>query len=510
VGAVAEPKKVLLEVAGREVAISNPGKLFFPRTGHTKLDMVRYYLAVAPGALAGVGGRPMALKRFVNGAEGEAFFQKRAPDKRPDWIGTVELRFPSGRTADEVVVSDEAALAWVINLGCIDLNPHPVRAADVDHPDELRVDLDPVPGVEWPQIRDVAMVARDVLADFGLTGWPKTSGSRGLHVYARIEPRWSFGDVRRAAVSVAREIERRAPELATSKWWKEERHGVFVDYNQNAKDRTVASAYSIRPVPDARVSTPLTWAEVPACDPAEYTIDTVPARFAALGDPWAEMDEAAGSLEGLLELARRDEAAGLPDAPWPPHYEKQTGEAPRVQPSKRRSVSSSAGASASAAAPAGASPASASPASPAGASLAPPASASPASGLSAPDPPASGLSASGLSAPAPPASGLSAPAPPAPGKTSGPTGRRRSTKPLIEIARAATKDEAMAGLERWKARHAAVWARLEPADVLVDGMRGRSSVWYRIRLNLQHVPEAERPAQESLEVDYDPWQNLSR
>jgi bifunctional non-homologous end joining protein LigD len=505
VGAVAEPKKVLLEVAGREVAISNPGKLFFPRTGHTKLDMVRYYLAVAPGALAGVGGRPMALKRFVNGAEGEAFFQKRAPDKRPDWIGTVELRFPSGRTADEVVVSDEAALAWVINLGCIDLNPHPVRAADVDHPDELRVDLDPVPGVEWPQIRDVAMVARDVLADFGLTGWPKTSGSRGLHVYARIEPRWSFGDVRRAAVSVAREIERRAPELATSKWWKEERHGVFVDYNQNAKDRTVASAYSIRPVPDARVSTPLTWAEVPTCDPAEYTIDTVPARFAALGDPWAAMDEAAGSLEALLELARRDEAAGLPDAPWPPHYEKQTGEAPRVQPSKRRSASSSAGASASAAAPAGASPASASPASPAGASLAPPASASPASGLSAPAPPASGLSA-----PAPPASGLSAPAPPAPGKTSGPTGRRRSTKPLIEIARAATKDEAMAGLERWKARHAAVWARLEPADVLVDGMRGRSSVWYRIRLNLQHVPEAERPVQEPLEVDYDPWQNLSR
>jgi bifunctional non-homologous end joining protein LigD len=442
-----EPKKILVEVAGREVAISNPGKLFFPRTGHTKLDMVRYYLAVAPGALAGVGGRPMALKRFVNGAEGEAFFQKRAPEKRPDWVGTVELRFPSGRTADEVVVSDEAALAWVINLGCIDLNPHPVRAADVDHPDELRVDLDPVPGVEWPQIRDVAMVARDVLADFGLAGWPKTSGSRGLHVYARILPHWSFGDVRRAAVSVAREIERRAPELATSKWWKEERHGVFVDYNQNAKDRTVASAYSIRPVPDARVSTPLTWVEVPTCDPAEYTIDTVPARFAALGDPWAEMDEAAGSLEGLLELARRDEAAGLPDAPWPPHYEKQTGEAPRVQPSKRRSASPSA--AAGGAAPAGAA-------------------------------------------------------------TSGPTGRRRSTKPLIEIARAATKDEAMTGLERWKARHAAVWSRLEPADVLVDAMRGRSSVWYRIRLNLQHVPEAERPAQEPLEVDYDPWQNLSR
>jgi DNA ligase D-like protein (predicted polymerase) len=481
---MAEPKKVVLEVAGREVAISNPGKLFFPRTGHTKLDMVRYYLAVAPGALAGVGGRPMALKRFVNGAEGEAFFQKRAPDKRPDWIGTVELRFPSGRTADEVVVSDEAALAWVINLGCIDLNPHPVRAADVDHPDELRVDLDPVPGVEWPQIRDVAMVAAGVLADFGLTGWPKTSGSRGLHVYARIVPHWSFGDVRRAAVSVAREIERRAPELATSKWWKEERHGVFVDYNQNAKDRTVASAYSIRPVPDARVSTPLTWAEVPTCDPAEYTIDTVPARFAALGDPWAGMDEAAGSLDGLLELAARDEAAGVPDAPWPPHYEKQTGEAPRVQPSKRRSASA-APASAAAAAPA-----SAAAAAPAAAAAAAPAAASSAAVSSA--------------------AGPSAPAAPAPGKTSGPTGRRRSTKPLIEIARAATKDEAMAGLERWKARHAAVWSRLEPADVLVDGMRGRSSVWYRIRLNLQHVPEAERPAQEALEVDYDPWQNLSR
>jgi hypothetical protein len=325
-----------------------------------------------------------------------------------------------------------------------------------------------------------------VLADFGLTGWPKTSGSRGLHVYARIVPRWSFGDVRRAAVAVAREIERRTPELATSKWWKEERHGVFVDYNQNAKDRTVASAYSIRPVQDARVSTPLTWAEVPSCDPAEYTIDTVPARFAALGDPWDGMDEAAGSLDGLLELAARDEAAGLPDAPWPPHYEKQTGEAPRVQPSKRRSAQG----------PTGASPASASAAPPAAA----PAPAPPAAAAPAPAPPAA----------AAPAAAAPAPAPPAPGKSSGPTGRRRSTMPLIEIARAASKDEAMAGLERWKARHAAVWARLEPADVLVDGMRGRSSVWYRIRLNLRHVPEAERPAQEPLEVDYDPWQNLSR
>jgi hypothetical protein len=315
----------------------------------------------------------------------------------------------------------------------------------VDHPDELRVDLDPVPGVEWPQIRDVAMVARDVLADFGLTGWPKTSGSRGIHIYARIEPRWPFGDVRRAAVSVAREIERRAPELATSKWWKEERHGVFVDYNQNAKDRTVASAYSVRPVPDVRVSAPLTWDEVPSCDPAEYTIDTMPARFAAIGDPWAQMDEAVGSLDGLLELAARDEAAGLPDAPWPPHYEKQTGEAPRVQPSKRRSAS-----------PEGRPPG------------------------------------------APRDQGDPSPRTPL-------AGRRRSTKPLIEVARAASKDEAMAGLDRWKTRHTAVWPLLEPADVLVDSMRGRSSSWYRIRLNLEHVPEAERPAQEPLEVDYDPW-----
>ncbi len=442
---------MVLELAGHEVAISNPSKVFFPRAGVTKLDMVRYYLAVAQGALDGVRGRPMALKRFVNGAESEPFFQKRAPEKRPDWIGTVELRFPSGRTADEVVATDEAALAWVINLGCIDLNPHPVRTGDLDHPDELRVDLDPVPGVEWPQIRDVALVARDVLADFGLTGWPKTSGSRGMHIYARILPRWEFGEVRRAAVAVAREIERRAPELATSKWWKEERHGVFVDYNQNAKDRTVASAYSIRPVPDARVSAPLTWAEVPSCDPAEYRIDTVPARFARIGDPWAEMDEAAGSLDGLLELAARDEAAGLPDAPWPPHYDKQSGEAPRVQPSKRRSDGSSK--------------------------------------TGRQQTPGTGRQQT-----------------PGTGRRETPgTGRRQSTMPLIEVARAASKDEALAGLERWKARHPAVWPKLEPADVLVDSMRGRSSSWYRIRLNLQHVPESERPPQEPLEVDYDPW-----
>jgi DNA ligase D-like protein (predicted polymerase) len=442
---MASPKTVI-EVAGREVAVSNPDKVFFPRTGHTKMDMIRYYLAVADGALRGAGGRPMALKRFVNGAEEEPFFQKRAPDKRPDWVETAELRFPSGRTADEVVLRDAAGLAWVVNLGCIDLNPHPVLASDLDHPDELRVDLDPVPGIEWPQILSVALVAREVLDDFGLTGWAKTSGSRGMHIYARISPRWGFTDVRRAAVAVAREIERRAPDLATSKWWKEERHGVFVDYNQNAKDRTVASGYSVRPLPDARVSTPLAWSEVPSCDPAAFTIDTVPARFAEIGDPWAGIDDAVGSLSPLLELADRDEAAGLPDAPWPPHYEKQEGEAARVQPSKRRS------------------------------------------------PGAGGTGGTTRGAGS--------------GSTPSPTGRRVSTKPLIEIARAKTKAEAMEGLERWKARHGDVWPLLEPADVLVDSMRGRSSTWTRIRLNLEHVPAAQRPAQEELEVDYDPWEGL--
>ena len=334
-----DPKEII-EVAGRKVAVSNPQKVYFPRTGHTKLDLVRYYLSVAEGALRGAGGRPMALKRFVNGADQEPFFQKRAPSSRPDWVETVQLSFPSGRTADEVVLRDAAGLAWVANLGCIDLNPHPVRADDIDHPDELRVDLDPVPGVEWAQILDVALVAREVLADFGLAGWPKTSGSRGMHIYARIEPRWTFNEVRSAAVAMAREIERRAPQIATSRWWKEERHGVFVDYNQNAKDRTVASAYSVRPTPDARVSAPLAWDEVPGCRPEEFTIDTMPARFAAVGDPAAGMDDAAGSLEALLDLAEQQRASGLPDAPWPPHYDKQEGEAPRVQPSKRRAARS--------------------------------------------------------------------------------------------------------------------------------------------------------------------------
>jgi DNA ligase D-like protein (predicted polymerase) len=414
------PKGEVLDLAGREVTVTNPGKVFFPSLGLTKLDLVRYYLAVAGGALRGVRGRPMALKRFVNGAEGEYFFQKRAPSSRPPWIEVATLAFPSGRTAHEVVVSDEAQLAWVVNLGCIDLNPHPVRADDLERPDELRVDLDPVPGVGWEQIVSVALVVREVLDEYGLTGWPKTSGSRGIHVYARLEPRWGFQEVRRAAVALAREVERREPSLATSAWWKEERHGVFIDYNQNAKDRTVASAYSVRPTPDARVSAPMTWDEVPGSDPAAFTVATVPERFARDGDPWAGIDDAAGSLEPLLGLAAEQEAAGFADAPWPPHYEKGSDEPPRVQPSKRR----------------------------------------------------------------------------------------RSTVPLVEIARARTKDEALEGLERWKARHPEVVSHLEPADVLVDAMRGRSTTWTRIRVRLSNVPEADRPEQEPLEVDYDPWEGV--
>src|SRR5213080_2624966 len=386
------PREEIIQVAGREVKISNPDKLFFPKSGHTKLDLVRYYMAVAEGALRGVDGRPMALKRFVNGAEGEAFFQKRAPTSRPEWIETVELSFPSGRTAEEIVVTNAAQLAWIINLGCIDLNPHPVRAADLDHPDELRIDLDPVPGVSWAQIREVALATREVLNDFGLTGWPKTSGSRGFHIYCRIEPRWTFPEVRRAAVALAREVERRAPDIATSRWWKEERHGVFLDYNQNAKDRTVASAYSVRPTADARVSTPLTWDEVASCEAGAFTIDTVPTRFKQIGDPSKGIDEAVGSLDPLLELSGQHETAGFGDAPWPPHFAKQAGEPPRVQPSKRRTLSD-------------------------------------------------------------PRARQGVVPPPAPGKRAGPTGRRRTTMPLIEIARAATESEALEGLERWKARH---------------------------------------------------------
>jgi len=329
-------KKEVLEIEGREVAVSNPDKLYFPKAGITKIELVRYYLAVADGVLRGVRNRPMALKRYVQGAEGEFFFQKRAPASRPPWVDVVELRFPSGRSAHEIIVRDAAQLAWVVNLGCIDLNPHPVRASDLDHPDELRVDLDPVPGVGWDQIRRVAVVTGEVLRAHGLVGWPKTSGSRGIHVYVRIEPRWTFAEVRAAALALAREVERRAPALATSKWWKEERHGVFIDYNQNAKDRTVASAYSVRPTPDARVSAPVTWDELGACDPADFTLRTMPARVARLGDLGAGIDGTPGSLDPLLELAARQRAAGIGDAPWPPHYAKGVEEPPRVQPSRRR------------------------------------------------------------------------------------------------------------------------------------------------------------------------------
>jgi bifunctional non-homologous end joining protein LigD len=401
------------------VAITNPDKIFFPRAGHTKLDLAKYYAAVADGALRGIAGRPFVLKRYVDGAEGEPFFQKRAPERHPDWIETVELRFPSGRTAREIVVRDAAQLLWIVNLGCIDLNPHPVRADDLEHPDELRIDLDPGPGVGWDDVRRVTLLVRDVLEEHGLRGWPKTSGSRGMHVNVRIERRWTFDEVRRAALAIAREVERRAPGQATSKWWKEERRGVFLDYNQNAKDRTVASAWSVRPTPDARVSMPLGWDEVAHCDPAAFTLASAPARFAARGDASAGIDAAAGSLDGLLQLSAAQAAAGLGDAPWPPHYRKRGDEPPRVAPSRRR--------------------------------------------------------------------------------------RDETAAALITVAKAAHKTDALAGLERWKARHPAAAARLEVDDVLVDSMRGRSTTWTRIRVNLRHVPEAERPAEEPPDPDYDPW-----
>ena len=439
----AKPAEVL-EIDGREVTVSNPKKVLFRQAGHTKLDLVRYYLAVAEGALRAAGGRPNVLVRYPNGVGEEYFYQKRAPESRPDWVEVVSLRFPSGRTANEVVLRDAATLAWMANLGCLELHPHPVRAEDLDHPDELRVDLDPVPGVPWTQIRDVAGVVKATLDDFGLVGWPKTSGSRGIHVNLRIEPRWGFDDVRRAALALSREVERRAPMLATSKWWKEERHGVFLDYNQNAKDRTVAAAYSVRPTPDARVSTPLTWDEVPDVEPADFTLVTVPGRFASLGDRHAAIDEHACSLEPLLELSARQEGEGQGDAPWPPHYRKQPGEPPRVQPSRRRTPEKRA---------------------------------------------------------SKPSAARSAPRRPA--KKSG-TGRRVSKHPLIEIGRAKKKQDVLAGLERWKARHPEAAAHLEAADVLVDAMRGRYSTWTRVRVNLQHVPEGLRPPQEALDPDDEP------
>ena len=460
----------VLRIGDRDVVVTNPGKVFFEDIGATKLDLVRYYLAVAPGALVGAGGRPMALKRFVNGAAGEAFFQKRAPENRPEWLRTVTLSFPSGRTADELVVDDAAGLAWVVNLGCIDLNPHPVRADDLDHPDELRVDLDPVPGVGWSQIREVAMITKESLEAVGLVGWPKTSGSRGIHINVRIAPDWTYPEVRRAALAIARDVERRAPSIATSKWWKEERHGVFLDYNQNAKDRTVASAYSVRPLPDARVSTPLSWDEVPTCEAEAFTISTVPARFEELGDPGAGIDGAIGSLEAVLELSRRDETEGLGDAPWPPNYRKQAGEPPRVQPSRQRRKTEDYDT--------------------------PEAEAEREKNRAAME---KRFLAEAERRAAAQAAGTPIPTKPTP------TGRRRSNVPVIEIARAKTKAEALEGLERWKARHPGPAAALEEADVLVDGMRGRSSLWYRVRVNLTHVPGAERPEQEPLEVDYDPW-----
>jgi DNA ligase D-like protein (predicted polymerase) len=319
--------------AGREIRITNPDKVLFP-TGHTKLDLARYYVAVADGALRAAGGRPNVLKRYPNGIHEEFFYQKRAPQSRPDWIDVVTLRFPSGRSADEIVPRDAAALAWMANLACLELHPHPVRAEDLDHPDELRVDLDPVPGVTWIQLREVARIVKATLEDFQLVGWPKTSGSRGAHVSVRIAPRWSFTEVRRAALTLAREVERRAPDIATSKWWKEERHGVFLDYNQNAKDRTVAAAYSVRPTPDARVSAPVTWDELDACQPEDFTLATMLDRFAQVGDRHAGIDSTAGSIDGLLELSARHEREGVGDAPWPPHYRKQRGEPPRVSPSR--------------------------------------------------------------------------------------------------------------------------------------------------------------------------------
>ena len=419
----------VLTIDGREVRITNPDKPYFSAdTKLSKLKVVQYYLSVAGGALNGIRDRPIVLKRFVDGAEGQAFYQKRAPTNLPEWLRTVTLSFPSGRIAEEVVVDDAAGLAWIVNLGCIELHPHPVRAGDLQHPDELRVDLDPVPGVQWDDVRRVALEVQALLQELGLSGWPKTSGSRGMHVNVRIQQRWTFVEVRRAALALSRAVERRVPKLATSKWWKEERHGVFLDYNQNAKDRTTCSAYSVRPLPDARVSTPLHWNEVSDCNPADFTVLTVPNRFAELGDPHQEMDHSPGSLEPLLDLANRDEAEGLADAPWPPHFRKMEGEATRVAPSRARSASSK--------------------------------------------------------------STAKKPA--------------RQRMPLLVIANSPDKNAALAGLEKWKKKHKKVTKLLAPEDILVDSMRGRSSTWTRIRVNLRNVPEASRPKQEKPDPDDDP------
>jgi bifunctional non-homologous end joining protein LigD len=485
---MAPSSETALETAGREVVITNPDKVFFPRAGFTKLDLARYYAAVADGALRGIAGRPIVLKRYVNGADAEPFFQKRAPERHPPWIETVELVFPSGRTAREIVVRDAAQLLWIVNLGCIDLNPHPVRADDLGHPDELRVDLDPGPGVGWDEIRRVALVVREVLDEHALVGWPKTSGSRGMHVNVRIERRWTFDQVRRAALAIAREVERRVPDLATSQWWKEERHGVFLDYNQNAKDRTVASAWSVRPTPDARVSMPLRWDEVPDCDPAAFTLATAPRRLAEQGDAAAGIDAAAGSLEPLLALSAAQEAAGLGDAPWPPHYKKQRGEPPRVAPSRRRAARSASGGGAD-----GARDLSDDVRAEAGDARDAADDTSDATGDARPPRPA----ALGEGDRAADAGGA-------------PRGRRRPTHPLITVAKAARAADALAGLDRWKARHPDAAAHLVTDDVLVDAMRGRSTTWTRVRVNLRHVPPDARPAEEPPDPDYDPWRDVGR
>jgi bifunctional non-homologous end joining protein LigD len=433
-----------LEVDGRDVRVTNPAKVYFPEADGgpiTKLDLVRYWIDVADAALVGCRDRPTTLHRFPDGVRGEGFYQKRLPKGAPPWIEAALITFPSGRTANMPVMADAAHLAWAATLGCLEINPWPVRSADVDRPDELRIDLDPMPEIPFGQVRRVALVAREVLEEHGLRGFAKTSGKRGIHVNARIEPRWPFTEVRRAALALAREVERRIPDLATTAWWKEERHGVFLDYNQNARDRTVASAYSVRPTPDARVSTPISWEEVPEVDPGSFTLRSVPERLRMVGDPGAGIDDRVGSLEPALELSERQEAEGLGEAPYPPHFPKAEGEPVRAQPSRRRVREGTV-------------------------------------------------------------------PPPAPGKSTGPTGRRRTRMPLIEIARAASEAQAKDGLDRWKARHPEAAKHLEPADVMVDSMRGRSTTWTRIRVNLRNVPEADRPPQEALEVDYDPWEGV--
>jgi len=398
---VAKRDQEILKLAGREVPISNPGKVYFPQAQITKLELVQYYLSVAEGALRGVARRPMNLKRYVNGIDGEPFYQKRVPEKRPEWIETATFAFPSGRTAEEIVVNDAAQLAWVVNLGCVELHPHAVRKEDMERPDELRIDLDPVPGVPWAQILEVAKVARAVLDDVRLVGWPKTSGSRGAHIWVRIEPRWPFATVRRVAQALAREVARRAPSIATARWWKEERHGVFVDYNQNARDRTTCSAYSVRPSADARVSMPLAWDDFLASEPAAFTLRTVPALFAARGDAHEAIDASPGSIEALLAMADRQEAEGEADEP--------EGEE-----------------------------------------------------------------------------------------------RARAPLPVITIAQAKLKKDALAGLERWRAKYPEVAARLAPEDTLVDTNRGRASAWYRVRINLKNIPETDRRPAENPHPDYDP------